>query len=60
MPYSSSLPLSLLLQISAIAIVIGIIFFIIAMSMEYNFMEAAVFVIGIIVANVPEVCDIGE
>ena len=60
MPYSSSLPLSLLLQISAIAIVIGIIFFIIAMSMEYNFMEAAVFVIGIIVANVPEVGDIGE
>ena len=60
MPHSSSLPLSLLLQISAIAIVIGIIFFIIAMSMEYNFMEAAVFVIGIIVANVPEVGEIGE
>lgn len=42
-------------QISAIAILIGVTFFTIAMVMGYGLMEAVVIVIGIIVANVPEV-----
>jgi hypothetical protein len=42
-------------QITAIALTIGLTFFIIAMSMGYEWVEAIVIVIGIIVANVPEV-----
>jgi len=40
--------------ISAIAISIGVIFFIIAIVMGYEWIEAVIFFIGIIVANVPE------
>ena len=40
--------------ISAIAIFIGVVFFIIAMVMGYTWIEAVIFFIGIIVANVPE------
>jgi magnesium-transporting ATPase (P-type) len=42
-------------QISFIAISIGITFFVTAMLMDYAWVEAVVIVIGIIVANVPEV-----
>eukprot|EP00092_Neocalanus_flemingeri_P107949 GFUD01138573.1.p1 GENE.GFUD01138573.1~~GFUD01138573.1.p1 ORF type:complete len:1018 (+),score=307.35 GFUD01138573.1:120-3173(+) len=40
--------------ISAIAVFIGVVFFIIAMAMGYDWIEAVIFFIGIIVANVPE------
>ena len=40
--------------ISAIAIVLGVAFFIIAVAMGYNWIASVVFLIGIIVANVPE------
>ncbi len=40
--------------ISAIAIVLGVAFFIIAVAMGYNWIDSVVFLIGIIVANVPE------
>ena len=40
--------------ITIIALSIGVIFFIIAMIMGYPFIQAVIFVIGIIVANVPE------
>jgi len=40
--------------ITAIALAIGLVFFIIAMSMGYQLIQSIVFVIGIIVANVPE------
>jgi sodium/potassium-transporting ATPase subunit alpha len=42
-------------QITAIAVTIGLIFLIISLAMDYTWIEAVVFVIGIIVANVPEV-----
>ena len=41
--------------ITAIALALGVIFFVIAMLMGYNWIQAVIFVIGIIVANVPEV-----
>lgn len=40
--------------ITVIAVVLGLIFFIIALIMGYRILEAAVFLIGIIVAQVPE------
>jgi magnesium-transporting ATPase (P-type) len=40
--------------ISAIAGVIGVTFFIVALVSGYNFIQALIFMIGIIVANVPE------
>ncbi|CAL8075214.1 unnamed protein product [Orchesella dallaii] len=40
--------------ISGVAIFFGVTFFIIALSMGYDFISAAIFLIGIIVANVPE------
>lgn len=40
--------------ISAVAVFFGVTFFIIALSMGYEFIAAAIFLIGIIVANVPE------
>ena len=40
--------------ITAVAIAIGIVFFIIAFILGYNWLDAVVFLIGIIVANVPE------
>ena len=45
--------------ITAIALAIGLVFFIIAMSMKYDLIQSIVFVIGIIVANVPEVSGVG-
>merc|ERR1719147_165463 len=40
--------------ITAIALAIGVVFFIIALVMGYSWIEAIIFFIGIIVANVPE------
>lgn len=40
--------------ISAIAGVIGVTFFVVALVSGYNFIQALIFMIGIIVANVPE------
>ena len=40
--------------ISYIAVSIGLVFFVVAITSGYNFLEAMVFTIGIIVANVPE------
>jgi len=40
--------------ISGIAICLGVIFFIIALIMNYTWIQAVIFFIGIIVANVPE------
>merc|ERR1719192_3071622 len=40
--------------ITAIALALGVIFFVIAMLMGYNWIQEVIFVIGIIVANVPE------
>ena len=40
--------------ITAVAVALGIIFFIIAFILGYNWLDAVVFLIGIIVANVPE------
>ena len=40
--------------ITAIALFLGLIFFCLALLMDYAFMESIVFLIGIIVANVPE------
>jgi sodium/potassium-transporting ATPase subunit alpha len=40
--------------ISSVAVALGVIFFIIALSIDYTFIQAIVFLIGIIVANVPE------
>ena len=43
--------------ITFIALGIGVVFFVIAMAMGYEWIESVVFVIGIIVANVPEVSE---
>uniref|UniRef100_A0A6I8N4X0 Sodium/potassium-transporting ATPase subunit alpha n=1 Tax=Ornithorhynchus anatinus TaxID=9258 RepID=A0A6I8N4X0_ORNAN len=40
--------------VAGLAISIGILFFIIAVSMKYRVLESIIFLIGIIVANVPE------
>ncbi|XP_053125643.1 potassium-transporting ATPase alpha chain 2 isoform X2 [Hemicordylus capensis] len=40
--------------VAGVAIFIGVLFFIIAVSMKYNVLKAIIFLIGIIVANVPE------
>eukprot|EP00117_Sycon_ciliatum_P003428 scpid20747/ scgid8225/ Sodium/potassium-transporting ATPase subunit alpha-1; Na(+)/K(+) ATPase alpha-1 subunit len=40
--------------ISAVAIFLGVTFFIIAMALDYYWLDAVIFLIGIIVANVPE------
>merc|ERR1711884_275350 len=40
--------------ITAVAVVLGITFFIIAFALGYNWLDAVIFLIGIIVANVPE------
>ncbi|XP_062995415.1 potassium-transporting ATPase alpha chain 2 [Elgaria multicarinata webbii] len=40
--------------VAAVAISIGVLFFIIAVSMHHGVMESIIFLIGIIVANVPE------
>ena len=40
--------------ITAVAISLGVTFFIIAFLMGYPWLEAVIFLIGIIVANVPE------
>merc|ERR1719334_2044059 len=40
--------------ITAVAVFLGVIFFIIAMVMGYSWIQAVIFFIGIIVANVPE------
>ncbi len=40
--------------ITAVAVFLGIVFFIIAFILGYNWLDAVVFLIGIIVANVPE------
>ena len=40
--------------ITAVAVVLGVSFFILAMVLGYDFLQAIVFLIGIIVANVPE------
>lgn len=40
--------------ITVVAFTIGIAFFIMSMCMGYDFLEALVFFIGIVVANVPE------
>lgn len=40
--------------ITAVAVFLGVTFFIIAMALGYNWLNAVVFLIGIIVANVPE------
>jgi len=40
--------------ISSVAVILGVVFFIIAISIGYSFLTAIVFLIGIIIANVPE------
>nr|CAB3224447.1 sodium/potassium-transporting ATPase subunit alpha-3-like [Phallusia mammillata] len=40
--------------ISGVAVFLGVLFFIISLSLHYTLLEAVVFLIGIIVANVPE------
>ncbi|XP_027690947.1 potassium-transporting ATPase alpha chain 2 isoform X1 [Vombatus ursinus] len=40
--------------VAGVAVSIGVIFFIIAVSMKYPVLESVIFLIGIIVANVPE------
>ncbi|XP_066495359.1 potassium-transporting ATPase alpha chain 2 [Tiliqua scincoides] len=40
--------------VAAVAITIGVIFFIIAVAMHYHVLRSIIFLIGIIVANVPE------
>jgi len=40
--------------ITAVAVVLGVTFFILALVLNYKFVDAVVFLIGIIVANVPE------
>lgn len=40
--------------ITIFAVTLGIIFFVIALMLGYTFLDAAIFLIGIIVANVPE------
>ena len=40
--------------ITAVAVALGVSFFIIAVVMGYHWLEAIIFLIGIIVANVPE------
>lgn len=40
--------------ITGVAVFLGITFLIIALAMEYHWLEAIIFLIGIIVANVPE------
>ena len=40
--------------VAGVAVSIGIIFFIIAVSMKYYVLDSIIFLIGIIVANVPE------
>lgn len=40
--------------ITAVAVFLGVLFFIISLTLGYSFIQAVVFLIGIIVANVPE------
>lgn len=40
--------------ITAVAVFLGVTFFILAMVLGYGWIEAVIFLIGIIVANVPE------
>ena len=40
--------------ITGVAVFLGVSFFIIAFILGYNWLEAVIFLIGIIVANVPE------
>ncbi|KAL3311739.1 Sodium/potassium-transporting ATPase subunit alpha-1 [Cichlidogyrus casuarinus] len=40
--------------ITGVAVFLGVLFFIIALCLNYSFVEALIFLIGIIVANVPE------
>lgn len=40
--------------ISSVAVFFGVLFFIISVAMGYSWLDSAVFLIGIIVANVPE------
>uniref|UniRef100_T1IZN6 Sodium/potassium-transporting ATPase subunit alpha n=1 Tax=Strigamia maritima TaxID=126957 RepID=T1IZN6_STRMM len=40
--------------ITAVAVFLGVTFFIIALALDYHWLDAVVFLIGIIVANVPE------
>ena len=46
--------------ITFIALGIGVVFFVIAMAMGYDWIESIIFVIGIIVANVPEVINMAQ
>jgi len=40
--------------ISAVAVILGVTFFIVGFALGYGLLEAVIFLIGIIVANVPE------
>lgn len=40
--------------ITVVAIVLGVSFFIVGVALQYDLLDAVVFLIGIIVANVPE------
>lgn len=40
--------------ITAVAVFLGVTFFFVAIALEYEIVDAVVFLIGIIVANVPE------
>lgn len=40
--------------ISGVAVFFGVLFFVISVAMGYSWLDSAVFLIGIIVANVPE------
>ena len=40
--------------ISGVAVFLGVTFFVLAFILQYHWLEAVVFLIGIIVANVPE------
>ena len=42
------------LTFAGVAVFLGVTFFIISVSLQYTLLEAVVFLIGIIVANVPE------
>lgn len=43
-----------ILIITSVAVALGVIFFIVALALDYTLIDAVVFLIGIIVANVPE------
>lgn len=41
-------------MITSLAVFLGIVFFVLSILLDYTWLEAVIFLIGIIVANVPE------